>query len=50
MLVLSRLHPKKGLDVLIDAFLVAGPDAEVCALAFGDCGDGPADYVSKLKE
>jgi glycosyltransferase involved in cell wall biosynthesis len=48
VLVLSRLHPKKGLDVLIDAFLSLDPER------FGDwrlvlAGDGPLDYVSKLK-
>ena len=49
VLVLSRLHPKKGLDVLIDAFLSLGQAGQ-----FRDCrlvlaGDGPTEYVSKLK-
>src|ERR1043165_5624226 len=45
VLVLSRLHPKKALDVLIEAFrsLKFSPWRLVLA------GDGPDEYVSKLK-
>jgi glycosyltransferase involved in cell wall biosynthesis len=43
--VLSRLHPKKALDVLIDAFLALGDQNWRLVIA----GDGPADYVAKLK-
>lgn len=46
VLVLSRLHPKKNIGVLIDAFK---------ALKLADwrlviAGDGPRDYVTTLKE
>lgn len=49
VLVLSRLHPKKGLDVLIDAFqsLVARQQFSHWRLVLA--GDGPAEYVSRLK-
>src|SRR5215216_3295411 len=49
VLVLSRLHPKKGLDVLIDAFqtLVQTPQFSQWRLVLA--GDGPAEYVSRLK-
>jgi glycosyltransferase involved in cell wall biosynthesis len=45
VLVLSRLHPKKALDVLIEAFrsLKFSPWRLVLA------GDGPDEYVAKLK-
>ena len=47
VLVLSRLHPKKGLDVLIDAFLSLPPQFAEWRLVLA--GDGPVDYVSMLK-
>ena len=49
VLVLSRLHPKKGLDVLIDAFiaLTQRPGFDRWRLVIA--GDGPADYVALLK-
>jgi len=47
VLVLSRLHPKKGLDVLIDAFLSLPTKFVRWRLVLA--GDGPADHVSKLK-
>lgn len=46
VLSLSRLHPKKGLDVLIDAFVARKQDAWRLVIA----GDGPPDYVSLLKQ
>jgi glycosyltransferase involved in cell wall biosynthesis len=46
VLTLSRLHPKKALDVLIDAFLALNKDPWRLVIA----GDGPADYVSFLKQ
>ena len=49
VLVLSRLHPKKGLDVLIDAFLSLVEHKKLANWRLVIAGDGPADYVSKLK-
>lgn len=49
VLVLSRLHPKKGLDVLIDAFLSLVQQAKFAGWRLVIAGDGPADYVLKLK-
>jgi len=46
VLSLSRLHPKKGLDVLIDAFLSRKEDSWRLVIA----GDGPAEYVELLKK
>jgi glycosyltransferase involved in cell wall biosynthesis len=50
VLVLSRLHPKKGLDVLLDSFstLVQQQKFEDWRLVIA--GDGPADYVATLKQ
>jgi glycosyltransferase involved in cell wall biosynthesis len=45
VLVLSRLHPKKGLDVLIDAF--QSLETQYWRLVIA--GDGPSEYVSMLK-
>lgn len=45
VLVLSRLHPKKGLEVLIDAF----QDERFADWKLVIAGDGPTDYVSSLK-
>jgi len=49
VLVLSRLHPKKGLDVLIDAFLSLVRKGNLRNWRLVIAGDGPADYVSKLQ-
>jgi glycosyltransferase involved in cell wall biosynthesis len=49
VLVLSRLHPKKGLDVLIDAFLSLVQKEKLGNWRLVIAGDGPSDYVSKLK-
>ena len=49
VLVLSRLHPKKGLDVLIDAFLALIRQGKSANWRLVIAGDGPQDYVSKLK-
>jgi glycosyltransferase involved in cell wall biosynthesis len=47
--VLSRLHPKKGVDVLIDAFLLLIENGKLPEWRLIIAGDGPPDYVSKLK-
>lgn len=49
VLVLSRLHPKKGLDVLIDAFLSLVQKLEFAEWRLVIAGDGPSEYVSMLK-
>jgi len=49
VLVLSRLHPKKGLDVLIEAFLSLIKSDRFAHWRLVLAGDGPSDYVSKLK-
>jgi glycosyltransferase involved in cell wall biosynthesis len=49
VLVLSRLHPKKGLDVFIDAFLSFIENQRTANWRLVIAGDGPPDYVSKLK-
>jgi glycosyltransferase involved in cell wall biosynthesis len=49
VLVLSRLHPKKGLDVLIDAFQSLVQTKEFSRWRLVLAGDGSSEYVSKLK-
>ena len=49
VLVLSRLHPKKGIDVLIEAFLSLVQQEKFSSWRLVIAGDGPDDYVSKLK-
>jgi glycosyltransferase involved in cell wall biosynthesis len=49
VLVLSRLHPKKGLDVLIDAFLSLVQTPQFAEWRLVLAGDGPVEYVSMLK-
>lgn len=50
VLVLSRLHPKKGLDIFLDAFLslVKQKDFEGWRLVLA--GEGPKEYVKGLKQ
>jgi len=49
VLVLSRLHPKKALEVLVEAFvsLIKHPEFRNRRLVLA--GEGPADYVASLK-
>lgn len=49
VLVMSRLHLKKGLDVLLDAFLWLVEDSRYARWRLVIAGDGPPDYVLKLK-
>lgn len=49
VLVLSRLHPKKNLDVLLDAFVSLSQREEFSRWRLVLAGDGPPDYVSKLR-
>jgi glycosyltransferase involved in cell wall biosynthesis len=50
VLVLSRLHPKKALDVLLDAFIALLEKGHFGRWRLVLAGDGPSDYVAKLKE
>jgi glycosyltransferase involved in cell wall biosynthesis len=50
VLVLSRLHPKKGLEILIDAFVTLRNDPEFEAWRLVVAGDGPQDYVKLLRQ
>jgi glycosyltransferase involved in cell wall biosynthesis len=50
VLVLSRLHPKKGLDVLIDVFLWLVQTPQFSGWRLVIAGDGPLEYISKLKD
>jgi glycosyltransferase involved in cell wall biosynthesis len=49
VLVLSRLHPKKGIDVLVDAFLSLVQTQQFSDWRLVLAGDGPPEYVAKLK-
>ena len=50
LLVLSRIHPKKGLDVLIDAFSEVTSSSRFSNWRLVIAGDGPDDYVSRLRQ
>jgi len=49
VLVLSRLHPKKAVDILIEAFQSLIRSEKFARWRLVIAGDGPPDYVSKLK-
>lgn len=49
ILVLSRLLPTKGLDVLLEAFLPLVKREEFKSWRLVLAGEGPADYVASLK-
>jgi len=49
VLVLSRLHPKKGLDVFLDAFLSVIANNEFAHWRLVLAGDGPKDYIDLLQ-
>jgi len=48
VLVLSRLHPKKALEVLIEAFVSLSRRPEFRNWRLVLAGEGPADYVASL--
>ncbi len=50
LLVLSRLHPKKAIDLLIDAFLSVLHLPEFRDWRMVIAGDGEASYVNSLKQ
>lgn len=50
VLVLSRLHPKKAVDVLLEAFLALVQQRQCSAWRLVFAGDGPDEYVAKLKQ
>ena len=50
VLVMSRLHPKKGLDVLIEAFLSLVQQERFAHWRLVIAGDGSDDHVLKLKQ
>lgn len=49
VLVLSRLHPKKGLELLLPAFLSLARQSEFAEWKLVLAGDGDAEYVSLLR-
>lgn len=49
ILVLSRLHPKKGLELLLPAFLSLAKQSEFAEWKLVLAGDGDAEYVSRLR-
>ena len=49
VLVLSRLHPKKGLDLLLPAFLSLVKRREFARWKLLLAGDGDSDYVKSLR-
>ena len=50
VLVLSRLHPKKGLDIFIDAFVSLIRQEGFAGWKLVLAGDGPPEYVQTLKQ
>jgi glycosyltransferase involved in cell wall biosynthesis len=50
VLVLSRLHPKKGLDIFVDAFLSLKEKQDLKDWKLVLAGDGPGEYVQALKQ
>lgn len=49
ILLLSRLHPKKGVDLLLRAFLALAKREEFVAWKLVLAGEGPENYVESLK-
>jgi len=49
VLVLSRLHPKKALDVLIEAFAHVTSNDQFAEWRLVIAGEGPSDYMERLR-
>ena len=49
VLVLSRLHPKKALDVLIEAFAHVTSNDQFAEWRLVIAGEGPSDYMQRLR-
>lgn len=49
VLALSRLHPKKGLELLVDAFHALAGEAAPSTWSLVIAGDGDRSYVSRLE-
>lgn len=49
LLALSRIHPKKGLDVLLKAFVQLKSDGQLDGWRLVIAGDGERDYVEQLQ-
>jgi glycosyltransferase involved in cell wall biosynthesis len=50
VLVLSRLHPKKGLDIFVDAFVSLVDQKDFNGWRLVLAGEGPEEYVQMLKQ
>lgn len=50
LLTLSRLHPKKGLDLLLKVFSALKSQGQLAAWHLVVAGDGQAEYVRRLRE
>jgi glycosyltransferase involved in cell wall biosynthesis len=50
VLVLSRLHPKKGLEILLEAFLAVVRQPEFSKWRLVLAGDGPKGYLNLLQK
>jgi glycosyltransferase involved in cell wall biosynthesis len=49
MLALSRLHPKKGIEMLLTVFIDLRNRGKLTSWHLAIAGDGDADYVEKLR-
>jgi glycosyltransferase involved in cell wall biosynthesis len=50
VLILGRLHPKKGLEAFVEVFLQLASSAEYGHWRLVVAGDGDAEYVASLKQ
>ncbi|HET6267328.1 MAG TPA: glycosyltransferase [Acidobacteriota bacterium] len=49
VLILSRIHPKKGIELILESFITLKREAEFREWKLVLAGDGDADYLAKLK-